>query len=418
MTYAPDGWEQANRRKGDADFSIYWMDLAGHRELLATDAELPCQQPVAVAARPRPAVRVSAVDFRKDFGTCYVQDVYQGPGLEGIPRGTIKKLRVVALDFRPAGIRSNGSGGPGGGALISTPVSIGNGAWDVKRVLGETPVHEDGSAFFIVPARTPVYFQMLDERGRAVQTMRSWSTLQPGESTSCVGCHESKNSAPSPGYATTLAMTRPPLKLEPFHGPARGFSFPTEIQPILDRKCISCHRLREPVLAMARGERPPVLEQAKEQRSTARDQAFSLLGDPVRDDSAGRDWSDAYLVLTLAKRDGKAGANGPFRGQPEGKVVKWIGSQSVPTPLPPGFAGSLNSSLMELLEAGHYDVKLTRDESEQLACWIDLLVPFCGDYTEANVWNAGEKEKYLRYDRKRQQQDELDRQTLQRLRGR
>jgi hypothetical protein len=418
VTYAPDGWESSNRRRGDADFSIYWMDLDGHRELLAADAELPCQQPVAVVARPQPAVRASAVDFRKDFGTHYVQDVYQGPGLAGIARGTIKKLRVVALEFRSAGIRSNNSGGPGGGALISTPIAIGNGAWDVKRVLGETPVHEDGSAFFVVPARTPVYFQMLDERGRAVQTMRSWSTLQPGESASCVGCHESKNSAPGPGYGASLATKQPPLKLEPFHGPPRGFSFTKEIQPILDRKCISCHNLREPVLAMARGERPAVLEQAPTERSTARDQAFSLLGDKVRDEAAGREWSDAYLVLTQSKRDGKPGSNGPFRGQPEGKVVRWIGTQSVPTPLSPGFAGSTKSGLLELLEKGHYDVRLTRDEYEELACWIDLLVPFCGDYTEANTWNPDEMKKFRRYDEKRQKLDEADRQVLQRLGGR
>ena len=26
-----------------------------------------------------------------------------------------------------------------------------------------------------------------------------------------------------------------------FHGPPRGFSFPREIQPILDKHCIKCH---------------------------------------------------------------------------------------------------------------------------------------------------------------------------------
>lgn len=416
VTYAPDGWESANRRRGDADFCIYWMDRDGHRELLAADAELPCQQPVAVAARTRPALRASTVDFRKDFATHYVQDVYQGPGLEGIARGTIKKLRVVALDFRPAGVRSNGSGGPGGGALISTPVAIGNGAWDVKRVLGETPVHEDGSAFFSVPARTPVYFQMLDDRGRAVQTMRSWSTLQPGENASCIGCHESKNSAPGPSYATTQAITKPPLKPEPFQGPPRGFSYLKEIQPILDQKCVSCHRLREPLLAMARGERPAVLDQAPTLRSSARDQAFSLLGETIRDEKAGREWTDSYLVLTQAKRDGGPGEDGAFRGQPEGRVVRWIGTQSVPSPLPPGFAGSTRSGLLELLENGHhFEVRLTREEYARIACWIDLLVPYCGDYLEANIWTPAEMKKFRHYDQKRQQLDDQDRQVVEQL---
>jgi hypothetical protein len=409
VTYAPDGWESGERRRGDADFGIYWMDVDGRRELLVADSALPCQQAVPVAVRRPPPVRPSVVDYSKDSGTYYVQDIYQGPGLDGIDRGTIKKMRVVALDFRPAGIRSNGSAGPGGGALISTPVAIGNGAWDAKRVLGETPVHEDGSAFFIVPARTPVYFQALDDHGRAVQTMRSWSTLQPGENASCVGCHESKNSAPpAGGYPTTLAMKRPPLQLEPFHGPPRGFSFTKEIQPILDRHCVRCHNHRDPVLALARGEAEPLLEQAPELRSHSRERAFSLLGERIRDEHAGRDWSDAYLVLTQAKRDGRKGDNSPFRGQPDGSIVKWISSQSVPTPLPPKFAGSTRSKLLDLLEHGHYDVALTREDYEKIACWIDLLVPFCGDYTEANAWTPAETDKYNIYQDKRRLMDQLE----------
>ena len=80
-----------------------------------------------------------------------MQDIYAGPGLAGVARGTVKKLRVVALDFRAALLGGNGNGGPAGGAFVATPVAVGNGCWDPKIVLGETPVHEDGSAQFIVP---------------------------------------------------------------------------------------------------------------------------------------------------------------------------------------------------------------------------------------------------------------------------
>ena len=294
--------------------------------------------------------------------------------------------------------------------MVSTPVSIGNGAWDVKRVLGETPVHADGSAFFVVPARTPVYFQALDARGRTVQTMRSWSTLQPGENASCVGCHESKNSAPpGHGYNSTLATKRPPLKLDPFYGPDRGFSFAKEIQPVMDRQCIRCHRVREPVLAMARGEDQTLLDKSPETRSRGRDRAFSLLGDKVPDTKAGRDWSDAYLVLTQAQRAGKDGA---FRGQPDGRMVRWISSQSVPSPLPPESAGAIKSGMLEMLEKGHYDVRLSREEYEKIACWIDLSVPFCGDYAEANSWNPDEMRKYLRFEKKRKSMDEMDKEAV------
>ncbi len=412
VSYAPDGWDNTQKRRGDADFGIYWMDAEGHRELLVSDAELPCVQPVPVAARTTPKVKPGVVDARKDFGTYYVQDVYQGEGLKGVERGAIKKLRVVALEFRPAGIRNNNSGGPGGGALISTPVSIGNGTWDVKRVLGETPVHEDGSAFFQVPARTPVYFQALDDHGRAVQTMRSWSTLQPGESSSCVGCHESKNSAPpSQGYNNTLAMKRPPLKLEPFFGPERTFSFAKEIQPILDKNCIRCHNDREPVLAMAQAGTKTLFDLPPEVRSKSREKAFSLLKDGIRDEAAGREWSDGYLVLTQSKRDARNDNSGPFRGNPDGRIVKWISSQSVPSPIPPRFAGSTQSGLLDLLEKGHYDVRLTREDYEKFACWIDLLVPFCGDYPESNIWTPQEMEKYKRYEEKRRQFDEMEREA-------
>ena len=44
------------------------------------------------------------MDYRKDTGTFYIQDVYEGPGLKGVPRGTIQRLRVVALDYRAAAI--------------------------------------------------------------------------------------------------------------------------------------------------------------------------------------------------------------------------------------------------------------------------------------------------------------------------
>ena len=249
--------------------------LDGHRRpaRAAGLRPAPAVQPArAAGGAPAALVRANRVDYRQTTGTFYVQDIYAGPGLAGVPRGTIRKLRVVALEFRAAGIGHNGSGGPGGGALVSTPISIGNGTWDVKTVLGDAKVYEDGSALFTVPARTPVYFQALDEHGRAVQTMRSWSTLQPGENAACVGCHEHKNTAPpARDYGFSLAMKAGPQALEPFYGPPRGFSFPQEIQPILDRHCIRCHKDRQPIQALVQGEaRQPVLEQTAARRAAGR----------------------------------------------------------------------------------------------------------------------------------------------------
>ncbi len=91
-----------------------------------------------------------------------MEDVYSGPGLKGVPRGTVKALRLFTYHFgyqRLAGIDHRvGADGP----------------WEAKRVLGTVPVEADGSALFHVPAKTPISFQPLDAEGKAVALMRSW----------------------------------------------------------------------------------------------------------------------------------------------------------------------------------------------------------------------------------------------------
>jgi hypothetical protein len=418
VTFAPLGWDRPQRRRGDADFGIYWMSADGRRELIAWDKRYPCSQPVPLAGRPSQTPQVNRLDYSKSTGTYHLQDVYAGPGLARVPRGTIKKLRVVALDFRPAGIGHNSSGGPGGGALISTPIAIGNGAWDVKTILGEARVYEDGSALFSVPAQTPVYFQALDEKGRAVQTMRSWSTLQPGEYFGCVGCHDHKNAAPpTEAPLLSLAMKAGPQALEPFYGPARGFSFPKEIQPILDRHCVRCHNDRGPLdeLALGKNRMPPLKRTAPSRapgNGTSDETAFSLLGAATTDHAAKRNWSDAYLILTSSLPDQTENGAMAFRGDSEGRIVNWISSQSVPTPLPPYSGGSTRSELLPLLEKGHGGVKLTREELEKIACWIDLVVPYCGDFREANAWTAEEMRKFERYSEKRLRMQEIEKANL------
>ena len=76
---------------------------------------------------------------------------------------------------------------------------------------------------------------------------------------------------------------------------------------------------------------------------------------------------------------------------------------SEPELLPPYSRGAATSRLMTLLREGHKDVTLTRQELETIACWIDLLVPFCGDYREANAWSQEDLDLYARAESKRQQ---------------
>jgi hypothetical protein len=432
VTYSPFDWESDRAKNSPSGgFAIYWMDINGRRELLASDPQIPCNQAVPLVPRSPPPPQPNRVDYRQNSGTYYVYDVHAGLGLERVPRGVIKKLRVIALDFRPAGIGNNGSIGPSGEALVCTPISIGNGSWDVKTVLGDAKVHEDGSAFFRVPARLPVYFQALDEENRAVQTMRSWSTLQPGEDRACVGCHEHKNTTPPAGRRSpTLALQSGPQSLEPFYGPPRGFSFRKEIQPILDRHCTGCHkdreqkmtpdtlteavtRQRDPVWSAFAVQRrddyssPPAAHPAVSDSSLNR-ACFSLLDEPVEDKVARRRWTDSYLNLTLSRPTDYYEAVGAYFGVFDGRMVNWIGSQSIPTPLPAGAAGALHSGLLPLLKAGHGGVRLSREELDKLSCWIDLFVPFCGDYAEANLWTGDETDKFRRFREKRKMMEAIE----------
>ena len=384
VSYDP---QSAGNRRYSRPYAVYLMTIDGRRELLAWDSEISCNQAIPLAARERPHVRPSVVDYRKKTGTYYVQDIYFGPGLEGVVRGAVKRLRVVGLEFRAAGIGETRNNGPGGGALASTPIGVGNTSWDVKVVLGDATVYEDGSAMFEAPARMPVYFQALDEKGRMVQTMRSWSTLQPNETYSCVGCHENKNEAP-PSVRKTLAMRAGPEALKPFYGPARGFSFEREVQPILDRHCISCHDGSE-------------------------DGVASLRADRVTDGRAKRRWSESYLFLTGANSTGRG--DGLYKGNPDGKLVRWVHGMSVPSMLAPYSAGAAKSRLIAMLEEGHEDVRLSREEMDKIACWIDLVVPYCGDYAEANAWDSGEAAKHARFVGKRLRMAELERKNIEEL---
>ena len=198
VTYCPEGSPNPQNGPFPVPYGVYFMTEDGRRELLAYYPAVHCNQAVPLVTRPVPPPRPSQVDYTQTMGRYYVQDVHHGQGVAGVPRGTVKTLRVVALEYRAADAYYNSNVGEAGRSHSRTPPAINNGSWDVKHVLGTVPVEADGSAYFEVPARTPVYFQLLDERGYAVQTMRSWSTLQPGETQTCVGCHESKHEAPPP----------------------------------------------------------------------------------------------------------------------------------------------------------------------------------------------------------------------------
>lgn len=256
-----DGYTDKN-----SPFSIYLCDSTkswkGSIELVEGDTKFPASQIVPIK-KSDIFNRPSMVNYANNAGTYYVANVYEGPGMEGVKVGTAKYLRVVEIVYRTSSIGATfqSTGGANAGDPFS-PIATGLGAWDVKAVLGVVPVEEDGSVMFKVPADTPVYFQLLDKDGFVIQTMRSWSTLMPGETFSCVGCHESKNTAPTANSTITMAMKKGVQELQPdlwmkghdeyedfdpYTDDSIGFSYDM-VQDILDESCISCHNNVEQAL--------------------------------------------------------------------------------------------------------------------------------------------------------------------------
>jgi len=127
--------------------------------------------------------------------------------------------------------------------------------------------------------------------------------------------------------------------------------------------------------------------------------AFSLMDVPVLDEQSKRYWNKAYLKLT---------ASGPKEGP-----VRWLSSQSAPPMLDPGNVGASCSPLIHMLEEGHNNVQLSQEEMRTLSCRIDLAVPFCGDYTEANAWTEEEQAMYARFMEKRRALESMEAQSIE-----
>jgi len=222
---------QPMRTEGQApnetnSLGLYVYHASGARELIYRDPNISCSDPIPVRARLVPPSVSSGItwDGAQD-GRFLLLDVYQG--LEGVPRGDVKALRVVGV---PAKVQPH-MNSPQLGVTADDPG---------KFILGTVPVERDGSAHFRVPSGVNVFFQALDERGRAIQTMRTVSYVQPGQTLSCVGCHEHRATAPMNHSA--IAALRAPSKLTPAPDGAWPFRFDRLVQPVVEAKCVRCHQ--------------------------------------------------------------------------------------------------------------------------------------------------------------------------------
>jgi hypothetical protein len=108
-----------------------------------------------------------------------------------------------------------------------------------KFVLGTVPVEADGSAHFHVPAGVIVFFQALNARARLSKPCAAPPMPLPGQTVSCVGCHDPRQEAPP--IRPALASLREPSPLTAGPTGSWPLRFDTLVQPVLNRNCMPCH---------------------------------------------------------------------------------------------------------------------------------------------------------------------------------
>ena len=316
---------------------IYLIDVFGN-ELLLHEEALGCFDPMPVAPRPTPGNIPTMRDYKNAAGTFFVQDVYVSTHMKGIERGSVKALRVVESPEK-----RNWSRAAWGGQGVHCPAMNWH-SFESKRILGTVPVAEDGSACFEAPSDRYVFFQLLDENGMMVQSMRSGTIIQSAEVQGCVGCHERRvEDTPAAPAKSAKAPTHVPTKLTGWYGKPRLFSFQDEVQPVFDKHCVKCHDFGKP---------------AGKKLILAGDRAVAF--------------SASYTDLWSLRYISCVGA-GPSLIQ---EARSW---------------GSHASKLIKVLRAGrpqHKDLKLSKEDFDRIITWIDINAPYYPHYECAYPDNA------------------------------
>jgi hypothetical protein len=300
------------------------MDDRGGAETLCTlPGELArdgawIHEPRPLRARRRERVIQPQVDPATKNGRLAVMDVYVGRNMKGIKRGEIKNLLILESLPKPI----NYTGG-------MDPVTYG-GSYTLNRVIGTVPVEADGSAYMEVPANRSLFFVALDGQDLSVKRMLSFLTVMPGETTTCIGCHEDRTQA-APERITAMALRRAPSHPVPVPQTPEIFDYPRDIQPILDRHCMPCHGVEE------------------------RKGGVLLTGDD------GPVFTHSFFMLSarLQIADGRDLARGNYA---------------------PRRIGSSASYLMDKVNGSHHDVRISARERRVLTLWIDASATFPGTY--------------------------------------
>jgi len=310
--------------EGSSHYGLYALDAWGNRAELYSDPEISSFQPVPLRPRLKPMqlAEVEKTDAKKETGTLFIKDVYEG--MTGIERGRAKYIRVMGV--LPWPWRENGIFRIGHSGNVHR-----------KKVYGVAEIHEDGSACFKAPAGENIFFQALDENYMQLQHMPTFINLRPGEKRSCIGCHEHRKNAPPMDRVMPSAMKHPvqELALQPGDTGPRMVHYAEDVQPVLDKHCVGCHSGKDP-----KGR-------------------LDLTGVPT--ESWNRSYENIMGKGLVSSRQCGFGRSG-FR------------------PTPPLSFGSHLSKLVAKMRSEPCKGKTTQGEFVRITTWIDANSPYYGTY--------------------------------------
>lgn len=310
---------EGHQRPGNG-MGLYLFDAGAGLELLYRDPDISAMYPIPLKAQtPPPALASTVNSDGPQEGMFLVSDVTRG--LSSVTPGAIKALRIVAVPAKTQPWMNQ----PALGLTRDDPG---------KAVLGTVPVEADGSAFFRAPSGVALFFQALDAEGRAVQTMRSATHVQPGQTLSCTGCHDARQDSPPPARSP-LASQRAPSKISP--GPAGSWPlrFDRLVQPVLDTHCVRCHRGDAPDAVAAKFDLAPA-------------QAYNTL--------TGHGKPSLRDLVLAAYRDGVSA-----EGNPPSQRSAWLALLTAPET--------------------HHAVALSRADLDRLTTWLDTYGQRAGAFS-------------------------------------
>jgi hypothetical protein len=332
------------------------------------DPNISCWQPQPLRARPRPPVLASPRDEKlaaERLATAVVTDVYVG--LEDVPRGTIKYLRVLEQVPRPWAARRRWGGDEYDQqhSVITKDTHLG-----LKVQHGVVPVEEDGSAHFVVPADRNIILQALDADYMAVQTERTYINYRPGETRTCIGCHETPTEATPASFGRPVAaLGRAPSVPGPQPGEASGrrpLYYAADVQPVLDKYCVKCHSGKDPKAGLDLSGTMTALFSVSYE---------SLL--PERRDGKGRRKFD-LVGPTI-------GENHPKTGNVQYLPARSLGSHAsvLVAMLSHGkvhLQDAKAAEIAERLAKVHKDIAIPQPEMIRLTNWVDTNGQYYGSY--------------------------------------